>query len=278
MKRELLVKKFGKILKAYIINYYYTTPNKRGRKLKAPVSYYVSSILFVITQGVSWRALDELPIKGPVKSSAIRKMFNKWAKKKIFSKAYCEFLSKYIDEYGETLKELFIDSTIIPNFCGTKDMTNYCKKIPNKRSTKMTIICNEEKIPLCNVVGKSNTHDVKYMEPAINNLPIEIKNKGNYNKPIVISADKGYVTSKKNNLKFRKKGITINFCKRDNMKHKKYTKKNKELLKKRIKIENTFARLKKTFKRISEIKDKSIEVFNTWVMIASTMLIYEQLN
>lgn len=160
------------------------------------------------------------------------KKFNKWVDIGVFDTAYSEFLQLYKDSDCSKLNEQFIDATILKNTCCSKNITGFCKKLPNKLSTKATFICDENKIGMAVVFHPSGIHDSKHIEEAIDNIPEIVSSTFTYNRPCILTADKGYIINKQRNRKIRRtQNVSVNYCPRRNMKVNK-TDKNKKLLKK----------------------------------------------
>lgn len=137
MKSKTLKKKFSKEIVKFIKDHEDCCP-KKGRPLKENIEYYVKYILFKLFTGISWDSLDYIVPKKCAKGDAIRKRFICWKNKGYFQEIYNIMFEKYSEKHIERLKILFIDSTVIPNFSGTKKMTGFNKKIPGKRSFKVT--------------------------------------------------------------------------------------------------------------------------------------------
>jgi hypothetical protein len=182
-------------------------------------------------------------------------------------------MDAYLTTYKETITDFYIDSTVIGNLNGTREMTGYCQKIKNKLSMKTTIICDNNNIIYEGITTKSNPHDSTFIENVVEKLPQKLLEETTYNKSLTISADAGYIIDKQRNLQLRKnKHVTINAKYRKNMKRRKNAK-NIESLKGRYKIENCNAILKRTYKRNSVIKDRVMNVINTWLIMACTMIL-----
>lgn len=255
------------------VNIYDVRKSKLGRKNIRNISFYINKIICVLFTGISWKELDLFKNIGDPTSEAIRKKHNKWLKLGIYDKVHKEIEDCYLDEFKNTITDLFIDSTIMPNLNGTKNMTGFCQKIKSKRSMKANIICDNNKIPYKAIISSSQPHDSTFIEPLVDLLPENLMNTTTYNKSLTISADSGYIIKSERNLKLRKeKHVSINAVYRKNMKNKKNNK-NKKSLKKRHLVENVNAILKRTYKRNSFIKDRKINTINTWYTMTCTMMI-----
>jgi hypothetical protein len=242
--------------------------DKRGRKTKCSIEYYVDRILYVFRTGISWNNLETVNCT----SNAVYKNFLKWNKLNIFKDMYIKLLNNY--SITNSFKKLYIDSTTIQNLCGFIDNTSYDGyKIPNKRSVKLTVICNENKIPVAHLFSPSNIHDSKLIEPTIKNIKMPIKGSDNY--PIKLIGDKGYISSATNRYKLKIKKIQLITPLRKNyIKKPSNYNKNKKLFSKRIVIEHLFNTIKRTSKRLSKIMDRKEEILDAWLyMIFSIQLL-----
>ena len=67
------------------------------------------------------------------------------------------------------------------------------------------------KTMFCNGITESAAHDSKHIEKAIDNLPDILTNSYTYNKPCIITGDKGYIINKQRKQLLRKeRHVTIN--------------------------------------------------------------------
>jgi hypothetical protein len=242
--------------------------NTAGRKMKCSIEYYVDRILYVFKTGISWNNLETVNCT----SSAVYKNFCKWNKLNIFRDAYIKLLNNV--PITSSFKKLFIDSTTIQNECGFNYCTSYDGyKIPNKRSVKLTVICNQDKIPIGHLFSPSNIHDSKLIVPTLNNIKVSIKGTDNY--PIKLVGDKGYISSLKsrNNLRVKKIQLVTPLRKNYISKPSNYNK-NKKLFNKRIIIEHIFNDIKRISKRLSKIMDRKEDTLNAWLyMIFGVILL-----
>ena len=194
-----------------------------------------------------------------------------------FEHAYNDFLNTYRQKNAKTLKNLFIDATIIKNKSIPIKLTGFCKKIPNKHSIKLSAICDSvNKINHSYLFTESNAHDSKHIEEAVKLLPSTITNSATYQKPIIITGDLGYITNRTQKLYLRKKyHVTINTDVRRNMKKKNKTVKNKQLLTKRVKVEHFNSRLFNTFKTFSTMKYFLFERLEALYKLVSIIQMFE---
>ena len=116
-----------------------------------------------------------------------------------------------------------------------------------KRITPLSVICDENKLPVAMIVipinktlsngVKTAKHDVSCIQETLDNINFQVPE---YVK-ISVTGDKGYITSKK--FTIQQRVVTITAPKRRNQKIK-TSNKEKKLLRERYKIENVFAIIK----------------------------------
>jgi len=211
MKKRDIIKKFKHILNYYVEKYDIRNPKNGGRVNKYNNFFYINHILSYLFKNTSW---DDVALTLDITGDTLRKKYNKWVDLNIFQYAYDDFLLKYRKHNCKILDELIIDATIIKNRCATDEMTGFCKKLPNKRSVKLTAICDSNKITMsyiftyntlfCNGITESSAHDSQHIDEAIDNLPDILTNSYTYNKPCIITGDKGYIINKQKKQLLRK--------------------------------------------------------------------------
>lgn len=275
MKCKDIIDQFKPILNKYVIKYDVRKTNK-GRKNTFDTMFYIKHVLIYLFTDISWSRMD-LFLNG-ITGDAIRKKFVKWVSLDIFTHLFSDYLNRYRKHNPDILKNLFMDATIIKNKCVPKSagLTGYCSKLPNKLSTKITLICDINKIGLACTFHESHAHDSKHIEEVISCLPKIITELYTYNKPGILTADKGYLINSDRHLQIRKnKHMTINTDIRSNMKRRNKTKKNKQLLKKRIKVEHLNARLLTSFKGLSTMKYSNLDRLKALFYLAFSIQIFE---
>lgn len=244
------------------------------RKRKYSLQYYLDKFLLLLNDMVSWKSLRHTynyHNKKEFHWKSIYNEYNKWAKDNIFEEAYIRFMNNNYFKLSKIRKNrklnLFIDVTKINNKYGSQyiGINNEYKK---KNVTSLTAICDDNKFPLAvsyMSINKNKTktgkntikHDIKGVQPTLNNIPIELKQYVKVN----LIGDKGYIT--KNKFKVFNRKVSMTCPKRKNQKRKN-TKSEKILLKDRHKIENFFASLK-NYNRISLRRDKHILNYMSFV-------------
>ena len=237
----------------------YTT----GRRNKYELEVYVDLILKVFKTGISWYLVDN-----NIYGDTIRKKYIKWIKLGIFDKIYSDLKNNYLE--NNSIQNLYVDSTDIANVNGYLDF-GYNYKHKNKKAIKITTIIDDNQFPLFDQINKASVHDTKIMDEIIDNNILDIQ--ASYHNPVYIAADKGYVCKK---IKDKLKDKNIIYAtpnKKNKKKKQKLTKKYKECLKNRFKIEQYFSFIKRSFKRIKNIVDRSMVTYNSFLLIASSVMI-----
>ena len=212
------------------------------RKRKLDNSTCVQEMMYMLKSGVPWSHLRPLV---PVHVTTIYKRLSKWWSSDIFCRLWEACLAEYttkkrLTEGRGALKTLFIDSTMIKNVSGRDEMG----KNPSDRgrlATKMSIVCDDKKVPFSCTFYPANRNDCVTTEQSLQAL--KIKPRG-----YTIVGDKGYV-SKFVAARLAVEGIKLLTPHKKNQRDVKlHSIAEKAQLKKRYVIENLFCRLDK-FKR-----------------------------
>lgn len=252
--------------------------DRRGSHNRTSLDVYVKYILFKLISGCSWEDLNAIP-NMPYSGDTIRKKFNKWTDSGIFDEQFTELVNIYLE--NKKITELFMDSFDVLNSKGTtkgtsKD-TSIGYKFKNKNALRTNLIVTEDLIGLAVDLYPANINDNQRIENIIEQLPSSLNK--TYNKPVKICSDLGYLINKERNQKIRSKyNVTIVTSKRKNMKRKRITKKNKELLKKRICVEHFHAKIKGKFKQLNKITDKTKLKIRRWIIISFSFLLFEYIE
>jgi len=200
--------------------------------------YYLDAIIYSVKSGCSWRKITENPLIGnDVKKnhySSIFKTYNKWTKLNLFSLTYKDLLLKY-EKKTLSINDnylLSIDTTTINNICGKDLLGKYY--LNKKKTTKISIICDSDKVPISIKLFTGNYSDSKTLYTTLDNNLIKDIMLCN----TTILADRGY-TRKNNNITNNIKLLT--YSKKNQKPNTNYE---KSLLIKRYVIENLFGKLK----------------------------------
>jgi transposase len=254
MKKKTFVKNIIKIIHNDIKLYkkFYNKTKNRKYKIKELCNY----IYLILKTGMSFRDINEFNIKNIPHWNTIYKFFEKLIKYNVIYTTFLDTVKK-LKKYNKFLT----DTTIIQNKGGIQDI-GYNLQLPKHKCTKILLITNSEGKILSTDIYSGNVHDSKIF---INQFQkFDIFNPNNQNILIGDSAyDSNLIRKKLNEKNFgillapKNKRNTKNLKKINSYK---FTKKQKKIIKNRIKIENTNNFLKK-FKRLSLRYDKKKLLF-----------------
>ena len=252
--------------------------SKKGRKYKYSNLQCINVLLTVLFQGCSYR--DACLHLEKNAFTSIFKRIQIWESNNLFSDLFTESLNKYKND--NKLNILYADSTDIKNICGLNININYSIKFKSKRAANLTLLCDDNKIPIIYEISKASKKDCNILEDIIVKNNLKSKNK------TYIVADKGYFTKKVIRKGYKKRNIILVLPKKNYNKNKRklktkwykrprvrHSNKMKHILRNRYKVENLFARLHKTFKRLSNLYDKKITKYKMFIEIAFSALILE---
>ena len=250
MKREILMKHYKNVLLDVIKIF---DVHKLGRKNKYTTDFYIDNIFRILFYGECWNTFK----CNKCDRSTIRKKFYKWKNLDIFTIAYNLLFNKYAKH--RTFRELFIDSTIIENL-NCSEMIGRYYKIKTKNQFKISVICDNNRVPLVYKISNPAHHDNTFIKPLICDL------KCNLHDMSKLMGDKGYITKHKN-IQHKNKKVTIVYPYRVNQK-KHNNQQNKKLLKKRYIVEQLFSHLKRTYRRLKYGFDRYMVNYNTFFIMA----------
>lgn len=246
-------------------------PPKRKRKLDHET--FIAQMLVFVKELRGWRSLQT----PSVTYHAFYKRFCKWKKKKVFEYTFEMLTELYatqqLDEDPFWFKELYLDSTMVLNAKGI-DRVGYDYKHKGHFATKLSIICDKNKVPLSCVSFEAQVADIKTVESTIESIPCPLRR--HQSVLHLVAADKGYQGKKvacalERSTRFR----LVTPPKKNNREKKRFKdmrRAEKKVLKKRHKIENLFATMDQ-FKRVKERNETmmaSYEAFNFLVMAIIT--------
>ena len=260
------------------VNIYDSKKIKIGRKYTYSNLDCITVFLTVLFEGRSYR--DACTHFSKHSYTSIFKRIKNWESSNVFNNLFKNLTNKY--KNSKIFSELYVDSTDIQNISGTKDNIDYSYKFKSKRALKLTVICDDKKIPINYDLSKSSNKDCVILKKMINSDNIKFKNN------VYMSADKGYFTKKETKIEYKKRGIILALPKKCYNKKKRklktkwfkrprvrHSNKMKLALKSLFKVENLFARLHKTFKRISKLYDKQLTKYRMFIEVAICGLILE---
>lgn len=224
---------------------------------------YICEIIHVLSNNTSWRKHI-----GKIDGRVLNNKHNYYVKIGVYEKLYELNLDTYLKNNLKETKVLSLDSTFIPNKNGTEKIgRNVFYK--NKKGIKLTSIVDSKGIPLKIKINKGNNHDAKIAPKILNKME---RNKcGNK----YILADKGYDSQKIREIIRRKNYKPIISPRKTNKKAKRLTKSEKELYKKRIIVENSFAWIR-MFAKIDKYYEKTLKSFNGLLLLAFSIIIFKR--
>ena len=171
-----------------LVDYYF--PNKQiqspGRPLKCTNDDCIDAMFYVLKTGIGWEYLNGYSIKG----DSIRKRCNKWINIGIPKMAWIILRNIYI-EFKLDFKDLYMDASHIKNYNG-------CDKIGRnlydrfKTSTKLSIITDNNGIPIGITLDSGNRHDVMLVEKTLESIDFGLLD---YMDTEYLIADKGYCSN-----------------------------------------------------------------------------------
>ena len=258
-------------------------PNKRKPKFTA--IYYLTNILDMLTDFVSWKSLTKSnKLVGDKKYhyKTIADIHHMWCNKGVYKCAHEEITTKKVkaEIADEDVFDILIDSTLIANKNGAENI-GYGGESKKKKFTKITAITtvsgnivalHEHKtqtkvIPdkfKVNKILKISTHE--HDTNAI--IPAVIKARTiEPTKAINVIGDKGYIINENKQKELAKHNAIMIAAKRNNQKIKN-TDSEKQKLKGRYKVENFFSKIK-AYNRIQIRRDRIFKNFMGFVYLAT---------
>jgi hypothetical protein len=257
----------------YIINFINSDQklNKlfKHHKQKYSINDMFDALLYKLNTGISYNNISD--VFKHIKGGNLHYFHKKIIKYDIFVKFYDYYTKTYVDNLADNLTEFYIDSTLIANKQGIDLVTNNIQ-LKKHKSSKITIITDDFKVPLYFKLTDSNKHDssVCYDELDIfsKRYPLLCTN----NKKFI--ADAGYDSTKiEQKLKDNNLGVLIcdknkrNTKNPEKLKNLKLDLYSKMLLRKRSKIEHVNNSIKHN-KTINIRYEKYSKYYNSFVLIA----------
>ena len=231
----------------------------------------LNAVFLLLNSGMSWRDLNRCNIS----ASAVYKRYNAWVKNGIIRKAWAHLLGAYasrrLKDDPKWFGSIFIDTTMVKNIQG-----NDCiGKNPTDRgraATKLSLICDNARIPISATFHPANNADVSVAEETVSEIQCPIRRDTRYKN--ILIGDKGYASVSLAARLMKSKIELLTPVKRRSKQ--KRTAKQKQMLKQRYRIENVFCRLDK-FKRIHLRRDQSILSFEAMHHLAFCVLLGREL-
>lgn len=260
MSRKVDLDLLAKNIILTLVSYTFKKSDK-GRPTVCSNEKYLEYMFLVLKEGIGWEYIQSDLIKG----DTVRRKFKEWTNKNIFKKAWTIIIHIYA-----TLKldfeDLFIDASHIKNIFGVEEVgVNHYDRF--RLSTKLSIITDDNGVPVGIDIKKGNTHDINMLEDTLNSIPIDI-----YSTEYLIG-DKGYCIGDEQSKELYKKYLLdlITPRKRNSRRifSDEYNQVRRKKLKGRFVVEQTFGWLKK-YKRIRNRCDKKINIFSSFIYFGRT--------
>lgn len=243
------------------------------RRRKASHLDVSTTLLSLLKSGIPWRCVSD----SVATHHTFFKRFNKWMRLGVFEQCYRELLEDYsiqqLQEDCNCFTELYIDTTMIKNVGGCDGLG----RNPSDRgrlATKLSIICDNNEVPISSVFFPANQNDVTTVYESVAAISCYTKVDGRTVTTLV--GDKAY-TSKAVSKILKMMNIRMIAPLKNNSRKKRLLQKDETLLKKRGKIEHVFCRLDK-FKRIHCRHEKRLISYEALNYIAMSVIICKHLG
>lgn len=251
---------YDKTKKILLKNIKITFPNIRRPKYSH--EEILNLIFYCLKSGLSYRKITENPLitNKKIHFTTIFKIYKKWNDANIFELTLKELLFKYSQRKVHVNNNylMIIDTTTIYNLFGIELTGKHYQT--NKKTTKISLICDDLGIPICVKLFSANIHDSKTIIDTVQHTLID----NIFTKKITLLGDKGYQTNKNTYEYLNRKNIRLITYKKFNQEQNSVE--DEFLLKKRYLIENVFSQLK-LFRRILLRYDKTIKNFLGFIFI-----------
>jgi hypothetical protein len=268
----------NKTYKQYVLDVAFNRCPVKKKSIYA-YSYYYDMFLLVLEHVNSWRSLA-ITLKYSGKSkyhyTTIRKMFNKWSVNNVFKIAYNQMLLDYRTDqhYGKEV-DLFIDALLhfvkcfIANKTGS-ELVGINPTYYKKNVTKLSIVCDSNKVPLTITAFKTTVNDCKTVIDSIKHLDLK--------RSINLITDKGYMTKKCDKIVLYKNyKIKLITPRKKNQKNIRISKIMRSKLKVRNKVENCIQSIKR-FDRTMVRKDRKLHNYMGFVYIACGLNLFNKIT
>lgn len=241
-------------------------PEVRRRKLSNDDA--IRYVVFILKTGLPWH---HLPVRG-VSYHTVFKRFQSWVNGGVIDSVWKHLIQLYSQKQlainAGWFRELFIDATMIKNV-GGRDGLGRNPTDRGRLATKMSVVVDNAMTPLSCEFSPANVHDTVPAVQTIDGIGCKLRNDNRYRNVIV--GDKGYVSVKLSEAIRARNMRLLTPRKKNSTNRQRLKRSDKDLLRKRHKVENTFCRLDK-FKKIHFRYEKSLKAFRGLTMLAFTLL------
>lgn len=244
--------------------------NHKNRKYN--INILLKYVIQILISGLSFRQINDF-INKNIHWNTIYKFFIKLHKYNVIGLTYYDTVKKYITKKtkNKSYNIMLTDTTLILNKLGI-DNVGYNPQMPKHKTTKISLITDVYGAPLNLNIYSGNINDSKILNDQFDDFINTNKQLLNNNN--ILLGDAGYDSNKlKDKIKNSKFGFLLTPKNKRNTKNKnklnalKLSPEEKELMKKRIKVEHTNAQLKQ-YKRILFRYDKYSSHYLTFIHLA----------
>lgn len=249
------------------------------RNCKYTPREYLEEIVEVLTTGISWRQH-----KGKINGRVLNNKHNEFVKLGIYDALHQKCLEKYIRRNKtKKIKYQSIDSTFIKNEYGVEKQGRN-KLYKNKKGVKISAIVDTDGVPLGASINPSNQHDSQLIDETLDSVKVKLntkkyKNHNRYKQYFL--ADAGYCSIGIRNRLMKRGYIPVIAHNKRNTKKtesiKKFNKREKEIYKKRIVVENLFSWVKKAPK-IKHFYEKTVASYKGLLLLRFSMIIFNRIS
>jgi len=225
--------------------------NFKYKTQKYELNHILSRIFYVLYNSNNWRSLGD-------GWNNIYKHYIKINKYNIFKDTYFKMLQTYTLKRKKNLRLVFTDTSFIYNKTGV-DLLARNAYYKNKKCSKLFLITDKRKIPYMIKFYKGTVADSKILTNNLeeftkncNNVKYFLADTGfcsNHTRDFLIEHKiKPLIPKNIRNTKKEKKVKNMNFKEKVKLQNSKFTKKENDTYKKRIKIEHVFSEIKRIHK------------------------------
>lgn len=220
-------------------------------------------ILKVLRSGCRWRDLD---FPGLPSGVTHWRRLRFWQEKASLWPTWKLLLSLMAKIKQVALRIVKLDGSLVPSYQFSSGV-GYSGK-HKRNGVKVSSVVDQEGLPLSVQLASGNIHDLALALPTINTIRV-----GKRTRPSLVLADKGY-DSRVFRRALRKRGIKANIPERQYRKRRKRGRPpayDSELGKTRFTVERTNGWMK-SFRRIHFRFDRSLVMFEAWVLLACVVI------
>ena len=247
-------------------------PPQRARKLDNKTA--LSCLLFLLETGVAWK---HLPV-GDFSASAVYKRLRHWIAHGVIDKVWRHLSSLYAGQQLRRepgwFKTVFIDSTMIKNLGGV-DVVGRNPTDRGRLGSKLSVVCDQNRVPLGRVLYPANRHDCKTVEETLASVACPLREDGR--RTVHLVGDKAYGTREIEAMLRARNMRLVAESKRNAREPRRLTRSDRQKLARRHRIENLFCRLKQ-FKRVRHRMDALASVYEAQVTLVFCCLVVPQLQ